>query len=80
VLEALEAQAVAVLLEPSQVGMRPLALEIAEQRPSIYLDLEREANLQILIQPDLYLDEQVGQLVILDEVQQMLGLFKSLHG
>ncbi len=80
VLSALESQAAVVLLGPRQVGKTTLALEIAEQRPSVYLDLERDADRQILAEPDLYLDEQVGQLVILDEVQQMPGLFKSLRG
>ncbi len=46
----------------------------------MYLDLERDADRQILTEPDLYPDEQVGKLVILDEVQQMPGLFKSLRG
>jgi len=80
VLSALESQAAVVLLGPRQVGKTTLALEIAEQRPSVYLDLEREADRQILTEPDLYLDEQAGRLVILDEVQQMPGLFKSLRG
>lgn len=80
VLSALENQAAVVLLGPRQVGKTTLALEIAEQRPSVYLDLERDADRQILTEPDLYLDEQVGRLVILDEVQQMPGLFKNLRG
>ena len=79
-IAALEKQAAVVLLGPRQVGKTTLALEIADQRPSVYLDLEREADRQILTEPDLYLDEQVGQLVILDEVQQLPGLFKSLRG
>jgi uncharacterized protein len=37
-------------------------------------------QIQILTEPDLYLDEQVGKLVILDEVQQMPDLFKNLRG
>ncbi len=80
VLSALDAQAAVVLLGPRQVGKTTLALEIAGQRPSVYLDLERDADRQILTEPDLYLDEQVGQLVILDEVQQMPDLFKNLRG
>ncbi|WP_410218827.1 ATP-binding protein [Paracoccus sp. (in: a-proteobacteria)] len=79
-LEALDEQAAVVLLGPRQVGKTTLALGIAEQRPSVYLDLEREADRRILIEPDLYLDEQVGRLVILDEVQQMPNLFSSLRG
>jgi len=80
VLSALESQAAVVLLGPRQVGKTTLALEIAESRPSVYLDLERDADRQILAEPDLYLDELSGTLVILDEVQQVPGLFKSLRG
>jgi predicted AAA+ superfamily ATPase len=80
VLNALQEQAAVVLLGPRQVGKTTLALTIAENRPSVYLDLEREADRGVLVEPDLYLDEQVGKLVILDEVQQMPGLFSSLRG
>lgn len=78
--DALESQSAVVLLGPRQVGKTTLAMEIAEQRPSVYLDLERAADRQILAEPDLYLDEQAGTLVILDEVQQLPDLFKSLRG
>jgi len=80
VQSALDAQAAVVLLGPRQVGKTTLALEIAEQRPAVYLDLERDADRRVLTEPDLYLDEQVGKLVILDEVQQMPDLFKTLRG
>lgn len=80
VQSALDAQAAVVLLGPRQVGKTTLALEIAGQRPSVYLDLERDADRRVLTEPDLYLDEQVGKLVILDEVQQMPDLFKTLRG
>lgn len=80
VQSALASQAAVVLLGPRQVGKTTLALDIASERPSVYLDLEREADRQVLTEPDLYLDEQAGKLVILDEVQQMTGLFKSLRG
>jgi predicted AAA+ superfamily ATPase len=80
VLSALDSQAAVVLLGPRQVGKTTVAMEIVEQRPSVYLDLERDADRQVLTEPDLYLDEQVGKLVILDEVQQMPGLFQNLRG
>ena len=80
VQSALESQAAVILLGPRQVGKTTLALDIASKQPSVYLDLERDADRQILTEPDLYLDEQKGKLVILDEVQQMPGLFKSLRG
>ena len=80
VQSALANQAAVVLLGPRQVGKTTLALDIASEQPSVYLDLEREADRQILTEADLYLDEQAGKLVILDEVQQMPGLFKRLRG
>jgi len=78
--EALSEQAATVLLGPRQVGKTTLALQVAERRPSVYLDLERESDRQVLSEPDLYLDEMAGKLVILDEVQQMPGLFATLRG
>jgi uncharacterized protein len=42
--------------------------------------MERSADLQILEEPDLYLDEQMGRLVVVDEVQLMPDLFKALRG
>ena len=79
-LSALDSQAAVVLLGPRQVGKTTLALEIAARRPSVYLDLERDADRQILKEPDLYLDEQAGRLVILDEVQRLPDLFQNLRG
>ena len=78
--QALSEQAATVLLGPRQVGKTTLALQIAARQPSVYLDLERGPDAQILAEPELYLDEQAGKLVILDEVQRMPGLFATLRG
>lgn len=77
---ALANQAAVVLLGPRQVGKTTLALDLSKRQPSVYLDLERDTDRQVLTEPDLYLDEQAGRLVILDEVQQMPGLFQTLRG
>ncbi len=77
---ALDNQAGIVLLGPRQVGKTTLAQDIAEARDAIYLDMERLADRQILEEPDLYLDEQVGKLVVIDEIQLMPGLFGALRG
>ena len=69
-----------VLLGPRQVGKTTLAQEIAETRDAVYLDMERTAERRILEEPDLYLDEQIGRLVVIDEVQLMPDLFKALRG
>jgi uncharacterized protein len=81
---ALEAQlnlfpAVA-LLGPRQVGKTTLALQLAAQGPSLYLDLESPADLAKLSDPGLYLGSQPGKLLILDEVQRQPELFGTLRG
>lgn len=78
--EALEAQAGVVLLGPRQVGKTTLAQDIAEGRDAVYLDMERTADRQVLEEPDLYLDEQAGRLVVIDEIQLVPGLFTALRG
>jgi uncharacterized protein len=80
VLTALSEQAAVVLLGPRQTGKTTLAQAIAGTRPAVYLDLEREADRRILDEAGLYLDEQAGRLVILDEVQRMPDLFATLRG
>lgn len=77
---ALSLQSGVVLLGPRQVGKTTLALDIAEAHDAVYLDLERSADRQILDEPDLYLDEQMGRLVVIDEVQVLPGLFAALRG
>lgn len=77
---ALDNQAGAVLLGPRQVGKTTLAQDIAEDRDALYLDMERVADRRILEEPELYLDEQSGCLVVIDEVQLMPELFKTLRG
>ena len=77
---ALKTQAGIVLLGPRQVGKTTLAQDIADSRDAVYLDMERLADRQILEEPDLYLDEQAGKLVVIDEVQLMPGLFGALRG
>lgn len=68
------------LLGPRQVGKTTLALEIAERRPSIYLDLESDGDLAKLAEPELYLSTHRDELVILDEVHRAPDLFSTLRG
>ncbi len=78
--QALNDQAGVVLLGPRQVGKTTLALDVADARDAVYLDMERIADRRVLDEPDLYLDEQMGRLVVIDEVQLMPGLFGALRG
>ena len=74
-----ESPAVA-LLGPRQAGKTTLALEVAGSRPSIYLDLESEADRARLAEPELYLAQHADKLVVLDEIQRTPQLFQSLRG
>lgn len=69
-----------VLLGPRQVGKTTLALEIGDQQPSIYLDLENDEDRAKLANPARYLEGHEDKLVILDEVQRVPELFQPLRG
>ncbi|HEX5375333.1 MAG TPA: ATP-binding protein [Solirubrobacterales bacterium] len=70
----------AALLGPRQVGKTTLALAVAEDLPSIYLDLESEADRNRLGEPALYLADHAEELVVLDEIHRAPGLFEVLRG
>ncbi|AYD04199.1 ATP-binding protein [Neorhizobium sp. NCHU2750] len=78
--ELLDTSSAVALLGPRQVGKTTMALEIAESRPAIYLDLESDADRAKLAEPELYLAQHEDKLVILDEVQRLPDLFQNLRG
>lgn len=53
VIDALDRQAAVALIGPRQVGKTTLALAIAEDRPSLYLDLESSEDRNKLADPVL---------------------------
>lgn len=80
-IEGLLAHSPAVVLAgPRQVGKTTLALEIAEQHNSIYLDLESEADRARLAEPELYFADHNDELVVLDEIHRAPGIFEPLRG
>ena len=68
------------LLGPRQAGKTTLAFEVARTIDSVYLDLELPADRARLSDPELYLSDHEGRLVILDEVHRAPDLFQSLRG
>ncbi len=68
------------LLGPRQSGKTTLAREIARQRPATYLDLESPRQRRRIADPELFLADHVDELVVIDEVQRMPGLFEVLRG
>jgi len=82
VLDTLLSQLPAVvLLGPRQCGKTTLAFaEQATRNNAIYLDLELHSAQRQLDDPEAFFAAHPNQLVILDEVQRMPGLFAVLRG
>ena len=79
-MQDLERMPAVALLGPRQAGKTTLAREIGRERPSIYLDLESSSDRDRLGDPADYLYRHAGELVIIDEVQQLPDLFAELRG
>jgi predicted AAA+ superfamily ATPase len=80
VTDALARQAAVALVGPRQVGKTTLAHEVAQGRPSLYLDLESREDRDKLAEPALFLRNFESRLVILDEIHRVPELFQTLRG
>jgi uncharacterized protein len=76
----LEHMPAVALVGPRQAGKTTLALTLASDRPSTYLDLESAADRARLAEPELYFADHADELVILDEIHRAPGLFEALRG
>jgi hypothetical protein len=68
------------ILGPRQAGKTTLARAIASGRPSVYLDLEAEADRARLAEPSVYFAHHGGKLIVLDEIHRTPELFRELRG
>jgi len=73
-------QPAVVILGPRQVGKTTLAWEVSRNIDAIYFDLEDPDQANVFGEPRAILTQYKDQLVILDEVQRLPGLFESLRG
>ena len=80
VIAALNRQPAVALIGPRQVGKTTLALELAAEWDSLYLDLEDSNDREKLSEPALFLDQYEDKLVILDEIHRTPELFQALRG
>jgi predicted AAA+ superfamily ATPase len=80
VKRALARQPAVALIGPRQVGKTTLAFEIAQTRPSLYLDLEAREDREKLSSAALFLNAYADRLVILDEIHRAPELFQTLRG
>jgi predicted AAA+ superfamily ATPase len=79
--EALTFFPVVGIIGPRQVGKTTLAKIIQQQiaKPTLFLDLERDTDLQKLAEPELYLQQHLDKCVIIDEVQNLPKLLPLLR-
>src|SRR5580698_4589644 len=80
VRDRLEYLPAVALLGPRQVGKTTLALAIAADRKSVYLDLESPLDREKIADAAFYLAAHEDELVVLDEVQRAPELFATLRG
>jgi predicted AAA+ superfamily ATPase len=80
ILQTLERSPSVALVGPRQVGKTTIALNISENVPSVYLDLEDRTDLEKVRDIVAFHAENHHQLIILDEVQRMPEIFGQLRG
>lgn len=80
IIAALQRSPSVVLLGPRQVGKTTLALDIAEVRLSVYLDLENRLDLQKVSDIAAFHAANREKLIILDEVQRLPEVFAQVRG
>ena len=80
VLDYLDLFPAVALIGPRQSGKTTLAKAVADQRPSIYLDLEASRDRAKLSDAEDYLSRRENKLVILDEIHRMPDIFRELRG
>lgn len=78
--ERLEHMPAVALVGPRQVGKTTLALEIAKSRPAVYLDLESAEDVARIENPRIYFEDHADELVVLDEIHRLPGVFGELRG
>ncbi len=78
--ERLATNASVALMGSRQVGKTTLALELAKEIPSVYLDLERNIDLQKVQDIEAFHTVNKGKLIILDEVQRAPEIFAPIRG
>ncbi|MBN2316846.1 MAG: ATP-binding protein [Sedimentisphaerales bacterium] len=78
VKKAISRSPIVALLGPRQCGKTTLARMICEHQPNTYFDLESQADLRRLVNPELILSSLQG-LVVIDEIQTKPDLFPALR-
>ena len=77
---ALARSASVVLTGPRQVGKTTLAIQVSEDTPSVYLDLENPLDREKVSDIVGFQQLNRGKLIVLDEVQRLPEVFAPIRG
>jgi predicted AAA+ superfamily ATPase len=81
IVKRLRSNPAVALLGARQVGKSTIAEMIIRQFPdAIYLDLERPADMNKLMDAEAFFQQFEDRMICLDEIQRMPGLFSVLRG
>ncbi len=69
-----------VLIGPRQVGKTTLAINLASDIPSVYLDLENRLDLEKVRDIEAFHSANSKKLIILDEIHRVPEIFTQLRG
>jgi predicted AAA+ superfamily ATPase len=78
--KALERSPSVALMGPRQVGKTTIALNISENTPAVYLDLENNTDLAKVQDIAAFHAKNHDKLIIMDEVQRMPEVFAPIRG
>lgn len=79
-LEAIGRSPSVALMGPRQVGKTTMSLDVSENMPALYLDLEDSLDAAKVRDIGLFYAENSDKLIILDEVQRTPEIFVALRG
>ena len=80
VQQAIQRSPSVALMGPRQVGKTTIALNLSEQMPAIYLDLENSLDAIKVQDIGAFYTENRTKLIVLDEVQRTPEIFAPLRG
>lgn len=80
IIDALGYSSSVALMGPRQVGKTTIALNLAEQREAVYLDLESSLDSAKVTNMVAFYTENQNRLIIMDEVQRTPGIFTEIRG
>ena len=79
VAKALARAPAVAILGPRQCGKSTLAKRMLTERTSVFLDLQRQSDVNKLADPELFFSRHRQELVCLDEIQRLPNFFAAMR-